>query len=678
MIQSTTIFTRAGSWLGLTFLYGFLLGWHALTAWSLSLPVATILALAVLVAFVLGDLLLKVLFRDKASFDNLAFRLLSGTLTGVVCLYIVALVSPFGLPSASLLVAGTIFTIWALVRREGMRAAFACGKPAESVILAVMLMAVSMWCGDLLRPIDSSQTVVVIRVWPDVYYHLSQISAFSGSRGASTIYDVQMAGVVAHPYHFASYVFPALMINEAGVSAWTAYASFLVPVGILLTSLAAQALVAPIFGHWPSLFAGLALLLLPDASQQGFRNPFMGYHWLQQVAPAGSYGVASAAMAFLLMIEACRCRRIWLVFASYAFALVTLVFKAQVFVSIAYVILIFPAFFFGGLATWKRVGALALLTTVFIAVARSSQELPSVPVLRLDGSGLLIFCDMIFRSQLSGLVKLMFEGLRTLVGQNVVMLGIAFGIILLFITFGVFAVCYAMLLKRLHATFEPMVWLFPILIVSAFLVMALGLSLDNRQIGTPEELLHRPFVWAYFVLVAWTVAGAYLLTFGDNQPVGPVGYKLLISAVLLMVFVPGNLGRGIQTMKSWGIGYQQLPSCQVRTAEFIRRYSLPNDIVQDAENDPKFILSGLSERKPYVIDSSGVRVPTGLAARLRDVSALKSQPSLAHAGAAASDMGIQWFVVGPGVDVPWVRLASDKAAFQCGGYQAFRIADIRS
>jgi len=28
--------------------------------------------------------------------------------------------------------------------------------------------------------------------------------------------------------------------------------------------------------------------------------------------------------------------------------------------------------------------------------------------------------------------------------------------------------------------------------------MASSLALDDRHIGMPEELLHRPFVWAYF------------------------------------------------------------------------------------------------------------------------------------------------------------------------------------
>ena len=48
-------------------------------------------------------------------------------------------------------------------------------------------------------------------------------------------------------------------------------------------------------------------------------------------------------------------------------------------------------------------------------------------------------------------------------------------------------------------------------VVFNYLVMAMGLALDTRGVGTRDELLNRPLVWAYFVLAAWTAGGAYHL-----------------------------------------------------------------------------------------------------------------------------------------------------------------------
>lgn len=664
--------TRWHTWFGLSCLYLSLLGWYGLTTHMLTVCVAGLLFGMVLTAFCQGDLLLKWLLKDQPQFDNMPFRLASGMLLGVACFYLSALLLPFGLLLDGVVVLGMTLLAWLLARRDDHVRSFQRDSTSEVIFIVLVLIAVSLWCRDLLRPIDSTQAVAVIRVWGDVYYHLSQIGAFAHSKGASTIFDVQMAGAVAHPYHFASYVFPALLVNAAGMSAWTAYASFLVPVGVLLTALAAYAIAASVFGKWPAAAAGLALLLLPDASQQGFRNPFMGYHWLQQVGPAGSYGVASAAMAFLFMIEACRARRISLILVSYIFMLVTLVFKAQIFVAIAFVLLVFPAVFFRDLAASHRVMAVLVLTAVFAAVVTWSQSLPSVPVMRLDGSSLSSYSKLILDMQRHGPIKVIFSGAFELAGEHGFFRGLVFGLMLLLVTFGVFPVLYAMQVKRLRQQFEPVIWLFPMLVVAVYLCMAIGLAMDDRHIGMPEELLHRPFVWAYFVLVVWLVAAAYRGRFGDAWPTMSAARNWVAVAAVLMVVVPGRLGHGIQTMQSWGRGYQEVPSCLVKTAGFIRSNSQAGELVQDASNDPEFILSALSERPPYAIDSGGVRVPLGMPARLQTLAALREVPTSVQATTLMRQLGIRWYVVGPSAKVAWAQGSTRGAAFTCGDYKVWR------
>jgi hypothetical protein len=655
-----------GRWLGLLCLYAAMMGWHALAARSASLTVAAGLFVAVLVAFFLGDIFLKLVLKDKAAFDSLFLRLLAGVLLGITLLYLAALVLNFGLIVDAALVAGAALALWTLVRKGRWKSALCDGDPSESVVLALGLLAVTLWCRDLLVPLNSTGAVTTIPAWPDVFYHLSQIAAFSVSTGAASIHDVQMAGSVAHPYHFASYVMPALLVRAGDVSHWVSYASFLVPVGITLTFLAAHAIAAPLFGARSAALAALALLLLPDASQQHFGNPFMSYHWLQQIAPAGGYGVAAAAMAFLLMIEACRTRRVALAFASYAFFLVTLVFKAQIFVAIAYPLLVFPALFFVGLSVLQRAAITVVLSAVFVAVVRFSQQFPSVPVLRLDGSSLLQFAHSILRNQSEGVIHTISAGVFPITGGY----GLVFALMLLLVTFGIFPFVYAYLLKRLRSQFEPVIWLFPILIVVTFLAMAAGMALDDRHIGMPEELLHRPFVWAYFVMLVWTSAGAYWLRFGDTLPGRTVALRYGACIVLLML-VPGYFGARIQTMPAWGRQFPALPSCLVRSADFIKEHSLPGDIVQDANNDPKFILTALTARQPYAIDTHGVRAPQGVAERLPTLGAIRDAATWEQASALSRQVGIRWWLSGPDTRVAWRSGASEHAAFSCGDFQVF-------
>jgi hypothetical protein len=657
-----------GRWLGLLFFYAALMGWHVLTARSASATVMAGMLVAVLVAFFLGDLLLKLLLKDKDAFDTLSFRLLSGVLTGLALLYAAALALPFGLPIDAALIAGAVIATWIVVRKGRRSQSFSGGHPSESTVIALGLLAVTLWCRDLLQPIDTSQFSVVIPAWHDVFYQLSQIAAFSGSAGAGTIHDVQMAGSVPHPYHFASFVFPALLVSGAQVSTWTAYASFLVPVGIVLTFLAAHAIAAPVFGVWPASAGALALLLLPDAWQQGFGNPFMAYHWLQQIAPAGAYGVASAALSFLLMIEACRSRRIGLMLASYAFLFATLIFKAQIFVAIAFPLLVFPALFYVGLSIVQRLAIMSILIPIFVGVVRLSQQISSVPVMRMDGSSLAHFSHKVLKVQNKGSVEFVFSQFFAVTSVK----GFVFGIMLLFITFGIFPFIYGYQLRRLQRTFEPMVWLFPILVVATFVVMATGMAVDDRRLGMPEELLHRPLVWAYFIVVVWTMSAAYRLIFGDAPPDKGHPFTWGVCILFLMFNVPGDYGSRIQTMTAWKQDFPRLSGCHVRAALFIKENSLPGDIVQDTGNDPKFILTAFSSRAPFAIDAGGGRPPKGLAQRLQTLEAVRSAASKDQASALARQLGIQWWVLGPSTTVAWQTDTSRKAAFTCDDYQVFR------
>ena len=76
-------------------------------------------------------------------------------------------------------------------------------------------------------------------------------------------------------YHYASYAVPAAVDALTRSGAYEVFASFLLPVGVLLTGLAAFAFGGGVFGRWPAVAASAALLLVPDAYQQGFGNKYL-------------------------------------------------------------------------------------------------------------------------------------------------------------------------------------------------------------------------------------------------------------------------------------------------------------------------------------------------------------------------------------------------------------------
>jgi hypothetical protein len=665
---------RPGHSLSLAWLGGVLLFWHWRAAGGISVPVVIFLFSITIGCYFLGDLFLKFALWDNERFDNLPARLAIGLILADVLLYFLILVLPFGpgIGWGILFVGG--LTGWILARRmPAAGPSSSAGNASEVFFLLLAPLAITLWCRELLSPVQHDGAMVVIRAWQDIYYHLCEIAVFAASRGLGTISDLHGAGIPAVPYHEASYMLSAALVDDTtGTSTLVAYASLMVPTGLLVAVFGGYALAAAVFGRWPALAGGLGLLLLPDTVQQGMGNPLFGYQWMLQSAPACGYGLASAALAFALLQEACRTGRLPLAGFACLFVGFTLLHKAQLFFAIAYLALIFPPLFLSGVSAKRRVLFLLLLTAIYGAVIAVSQASPAVPVIRLDGSGLMRYSRVILGNQADGLLQQVFTALFSGSVGNWPRRAAVFAILLLIVTFGLHALVYLLQLRRLRRTVDLQVWLFPFLVVSFYLVMATGLALDDRRLGMSEELLHRPFIWAYFVVALWCGAVTYRSFFGDAPPATVAARSGLVVAALLLLFVPADFGEGIQTMKQWGFGHQRLPAGQVAAAGFIRANSAPRDLVQDARSATGIILSALCERPAFAISTQGVREPASLLPRLKTLEELNSLHYERQVEAFMKENGIRWYVINPGDRVQWVDTLGRPPDFQSDGYRVYR------
>jgi hypothetical protein len=119
-------------------------------------------------------------------------------------------------------------------------------------------------------------------------------------------------------------------------TAYDVFAGFHLPFGIVLTGLAAFSLVSSIWGAWPALAATAAVVLLPDAYQQGSANRYLSYNFLQQVNPGGMYGVAAVALAWMMLFDGCLRRKHSSILIAYILAGLSVFYKAQIFVANAF------------------------------------------------------------------------------------------------------------------------------------------------------------------------------------------------------------------------------------------------------------------------------------------------------------------------------------------------------
>ncbi|WNV05360.1 hypothetical protein RP726_02850 [Candidatus Methylospira mobilis] len=652
----------ARPWIGFIWLYLFTLLWHFMAGGSVTAIAAAWLLSLLLGGLLCGDIFLNWALRDNQKFNNLPAKLVAGLLLTNICLYFMIWVLPCGLTANWLLFLGAILILWCFARPTRTDMLLPAGNGPELYFMLAAPLAVTAWCQDILHPIViDAEGRATFHAWQDVPFHLSQISTFTASG----------FGPTAQAYHMTSYLLPATLVYTTGSSLLVSYASLLLPLGILISFLAAYALTRSIFGQWPALAASLALMVLPDASQQGFINAFLGYHWLQQVAPASAYGVAGAAFAFMLLLEACRTNQFRLICWGYAFVVVTLLYKAQIFVAISWLAFVFPALFIAGIARKYRLLLVLLLSAVFTGVIAASQSIPSVPTIKLDGSSLMPYSSFILSSMENGFIKHLFTSIFDSSENNVYLRAAAFILMLMICTFGAFSIIYAALVGQMKRCFTTAIWMFPLLVVAVYLVMACFLAFDGRGIGKPEELLHRHFVWAYFTLVIWCGAAVYRLIFGNAPPAGNQVKYILSMLVLFSAITPVSYGRGMQAMKNWGMNYPEFPACQVNAALYIRDHSAKDDVAQDSMNDHFLILSTLSGRQPFAVDAGGSRAPLGIQSRLRQ---LRQLSDLQYGGDAEFFMktnAIKWYILNPGEHPRWASAMQQHAVFECEGYRVY-------
>jgi hypothetical protein len=661
---------------------------------------------------------------------NLPLRLLVGYAAVNTALFLLAWLSPLGIIAnfgILLAVAASLFVATRPVRKPNgvaWEAAELCsartiagrdGNPLrvsisdDSVgllVLGVSLAAATLWCQDSLHPISVQDNTVVFKPWIDGFYHAVHIRIFGASHGMASIEDFRMAGVPARLYHYGAYLTPALVRQASGIHSYTAFAGILAPMGVFFTGLGAYALVGSFWGAWPGLAACAALLLLPDGAQQGMRNTFMSYHWLTQISPSATYGLALLAVAWLFVMRGCTQGSRLQVLAGWLVAGILVFYKLHFFIASALLLLLVPPLFFrvdgvglgptesvaGGagpcqgpasdrhrLGLRKRVLWAVSAVVVYGVTIVCVQKVPGVPLIRFDGS-----CIGKILSLVSSFTQP--EALRDFLADRIgtgrpVLSNLLFGVpFVLLAALGLFAPLLVILAIRLRRRTFPLLVLFPFLLIANFLAMFLGLALDFSR-STPDELSHRPVVVVYFAVVAW-VGGAAGLSLLESRRLGRIARPAMVCLAILLMAVPAFLGSGVQRM--WAVSRMtrtmsqmspvRVPIGLVRAAEYMRDHGGAQDIFQDSRFDRTYTVAALSERRAYAartmtrMSYNSERVEQRADAiehfmQLRDSAAVT---------ATAREIGLRWFLLNPSDRVDWPAEIASQPAFELDGYRLYR------
>lgn len=665
--------------LALVGVIGWLLVWHLRSTHSLSIAALLCLIGFVLVCVAYGTMFERITGSLVPNRVGVTYRLLTGFFTFNTLLFILALASPFGLIVDVTVLAALALIAGALASRFRRRADTAPVNelPGLLCILGVGAAA-TLWASELQPAMEIRGSLAVFRAWRDIFIHVGEISAFAQSHGLASMSDIKMAGAPAPAYHFASYISTAALSALTSMSSIAAFGSFQLPMGILLMGLAAFVLIGSLWGVWPALLAAVAVVTLPDAYEQGFGSTHLGFHFMSQVNLGMLYGIACVSIAWLFMLEGCRRASYAAVAVAYGFLLMCVMYKAQLFVANAFLLLIFPCVFFAGLRLRWRLLVGVCFILIFVATVRFSQQFPRIPTIRLDGSGLGSYIGILLDQFKPGIGE---QTLRSIFYERHyprIVEGAIAALMILFCSFGIWILVFLGIFWKIRNRVSRDVFIFPILVIVNYMVMALGLAVDDHQVGNPEELLNRPMAWAYFIVVTFTIAGIGSLVFARGRVSRPVRWSL-VGLVGIALAGVGFQATDFQTMPAVPTyrdyaNFNAVPLCRIRAAEYIRDHGRVGDVMQDSQGDLRLMSTAIAERQLYVARLTfGGRTP-GWDARLRAVDAIERSGDAEALRALATRDHIAWYLLHPTDAARWPQTLIADAAFECGGYRVIRLA----
>jgi hypothetical protein len=641
--------------------------WAAVAGGAFSIRALLSCEAAFLSFYLVGSLVAAVRSLGAGVLFELPLRLLVGYAIINTALLGLAVVSPFGIVANF----GFLFALALLVFFAAGERIQARGSPARLWAVGLCLAATTLWCQDSIRPTSEQGELVVFKPWIDGFYHAVHIRIFGASEGASTLEDFRMAGVPARLYHYGCYLFPALVKQASGIHSYAAFAGVLAPAGVFFTGLAAYSFFGSLWGAWPGLAACAALLLLPDGSQQGMQNPFMSYHWLTQISPSATYGLALLAVAWLFVVQGCVNGNRRQVLAGWLVAGVVAAYKLHYVIASGLLLLLVPALFFRGTrSAGRRVSLAAAAAALYAGALALGQKVPGVPRIRLDGSSSGEILRLIQAFAEPGALK---ETLAEHMGPGFawttnVLLGVPY---VLLATFGALVPLIVVVALRLRGRTPLLYVVFPVALVVNFLVMFFGLALDFES-STPDELSHRPVMIVYFFVVSW-LGGALCLLAVESRRLPPLAKPAFLGLAGVLLAVPAFFGKGVQVMEAMrNISPVRLPVALVRTAEYLRTHGSPDDVFQDCQFDRNYALAALSERRTFVAHTM-THMPFRIdmvAKRTTAIDRLMALENPKLVVATARAFGVRWFILQRGNTVNWPP-GSVRRVFETGTFTVF-------
>jgi hypothetical protein len=542
------------------------------------------------------------------------------------------------------------------------------------------LVAATAWSQDLIVPMRPVEGGIVFKPWSDFFFHAAIIAQSLRDQTLTEVGNYEWHGFPAIFYHYASYSLALCLATVGHLPAYDAVVGFWAPFGSFLTGLASYALGRVFWSQGAGLAALVGASLIPDAALLNIGHPIYSYFWLQHVAPGGLYGVVIAGTALILVVKGAReRRRLWLVSGLILSAVVAL-FKVHVFVAA------FPLLLCFAILAWPprkplRWLVLGICMAVGLALLPFANRFYMGLDVHFNFAGIAWYWKMLANMARGTPVETWY---RVFGDAHAFPFHLAQAIGLMLLNgLGVFAMV------------APAIWLVALrrktwqtsdgissAAIAIFLLMTFGLSGDLKSV----ELIHRPFVWTYW-LVSSLIAGRLFSMLAGTRP--RLWTRAVVVSVIALTLLPVCYGSGLQHGKWLGgnvHSHFRVDRDLIDCAGYIRSQPPTDAVAQDSHLDNFFILGALSERPAFAarpdlwkVVSKAFRDST-YQDQLLKLQRLQQANNIPDLQRSVRETGIRWYVAHPDDPNVWPAEFRDQPAFESNGYRVYdmqRCFDLR-
>jgi hypothetical protein len=556
------------------------------------------------------------------------------------------------------------------------------------------LAAATAWLQHYFPPLVLHDGQWVIKPIRDQFIHAHQVLLLSHPGPMEELGRYGLAGEPVPFYHYASYVFPAILHAWTPQSAFETTVSLWLPLSLTVVGWGAYLLGQTWFGPRGGWAPLLGVLVLPDPSYWTFGVVPLGtyiysFHRFLQLAAANAYAIAVGCLALSILTLAYRHRSVFGIGSALSVGGSILFFKAQIFLA-AFPLLVllaiasFPLGQPGRLARnrfsvgWWGLAGLLLASIAASLLLPSSHLWERTPRIAIEWPPGERLADFLLVRTIDD------PPAARLAERSVDAVGIgsfswrALLVLFLALRWWLLPAAFLLVTMRWHRPQRRLTFV-PLLATGIYGSYALFLApnLTGHAFGNPWDLQFVPFCWFYAVVVVWIVGSLEERLRGCRVPLPSP-----ITCCVCGLFLPLLLGRADsddwQTGERWA--YFRISPGLLQCCEYIRTHAPPTDRMQDSTDDPNYVVEALAERRAYagwpVVGSYTAR-DAGDALyrqRLAELEQWREESDPQVIRQFAKEQGIRWFLLHPQTTVSWPRSLLDRPSYESAGYRVYHFA----